>query len=216
MIKLTRFNSDSKQRGEFILNAELIQTIETTPDTVITLVNEKKFIVEETAEEEAASEDDSPFVVSEDETASEELTTEETPEEEAEVEPVFDALTSVASSPVDENEVIPDLELADPAMLSCEQDSNPLVTVCGMSVDEYFGIHRTLLVSDIPTVEEFEAIAKADELQTQALREETEELSLEDFFDGSEKSEDAEKMLSESADLRAALHQDLQALEASL
>ncbi len=134
-------------------------------------------------------------------------------EEEAELEPVFDALTSVASSPVDENEVIPDLELADPAMLSCEQDSNPLVTVCGMSVDEYFGIHRTLLVSDIPTVEEFEAIAKADELQTQALREETEELSLEDFFDGSEKSEDAEKMLSESADLRAALHQDLQALE---
>lgn len=52
MIKLTRFNSsDAKQRGEFILNAELIQTIETTPDTVITLVNEKKFIVEEPAEE---------------------------------------------------------------------------------------------------------------------------------------------------------------------
>ena len=55
MIKLTRFNSDSKtdskSRGEFILNAELIQTIETTPDTVITLVNEKKLIVEESAEE---------------------------------------------------------------------------------------------------------------------------------------------------------------------
>ena len=31
--------------------AELIQTIESTPDTVITLVNEKKFIVEEAAEE---------------------------------------------------------------------------------------------------------------------------------------------------------------------
>ena len=51
MIKLTKFNSDSSKRGEFILNAELIQTIETTPDTVITLVNEKKFIVEESAEE---------------------------------------------------------------------------------------------------------------------------------------------------------------------
>ena len=51
MIKLTKFNSDSKKQGEFILNAELIQTIETTPDTVITLVNEKKFIVEEPAEE---------------------------------------------------------------------------------------------------------------------------------------------------------------------
>ncbi len=51
MIKLTKFNSDSKKEGEFILNAELIQTIETTPDTVITLVNEKKFIVEEAADE---------------------------------------------------------------------------------------------------------------------------------------------------------------------
>ncbi len=51
MIKLTKFNSDSKKEGEFILNAELIQTIESTPDTVITLVNEKKFIVEEPAEE---------------------------------------------------------------------------------------------------------------------------------------------------------------------
>ncbi|MBR4152832.1 MAG: flagellar FlbD family protein [Selenomonadaceae bacterium] len=51
MIKLTKFNSDSKKEGEFILNAELIQTIESTPDTVITLVNEKKFIVEEAADE---------------------------------------------------------------------------------------------------------------------------------------------------------------------
>ena len=51
MIKLTKFNSDSNKRGEFILNAELIQTIESTPDTVITLLNEKKFIVEEAAEE---------------------------------------------------------------------------------------------------------------------------------------------------------------------
>lgn len=51
MIKLTKFNSDAGKRGEFILNAELIQTIETTPDTVITLVNEKKLIVDEPAEE---------------------------------------------------------------------------------------------------------------------------------------------------------------------
>ena len=51
MIKLTKFNSDSKEQGEFILNAELIQTIESTPDTVITLVNEKKLIVEESTEE---------------------------------------------------------------------------------------------------------------------------------------------------------------------
>lgn len=51
MIKLTKFNSDSNKHGEFILNAELIQTIESTPDTVITLVNDKKFIVEEAAEE---------------------------------------------------------------------------------------------------------------------------------------------------------------------
>lgn len=50
MIKLTKFNSDSK-KGEFILNAEHIQTIEETPDTVITLTNEKKLIVEEPMEE---------------------------------------------------------------------------------------------------------------------------------------------------------------------
>ncbi len=51
MIELTRFNSESKKMGKFILNAEHIQTIEETPDTVITLMNEKKFIVEEPAEE---------------------------------------------------------------------------------------------------------------------------------------------------------------------
>ncbi len=50
MIKLTKFNSD-KKKGEFILNAELIQTIEETPDTVITLVNEKVLIVDESADE---------------------------------------------------------------------------------------------------------------------------------------------------------------------
>lgn len=51
MIELTRFNSDSKKMGKFILNAEQIQMIEETPDTVITLMNEKKLIVEEPAEE---------------------------------------------------------------------------------------------------------------------------------------------------------------------
>jgi len=34
--------------AEFILNAELIETIEANPDTVITLTNDKKFIVQET------------------------------------------------------------------------------------------------------------------------------------------------------------------------
>ena len=51
MIKLTKFNSESKRKGEFILNAEVIQTIEETPDTVITLMNEKKFIVDEPVDE---------------------------------------------------------------------------------------------------------------------------------------------------------------------
>ncbi|MCZ8155291.1 MAG: flagellar FlbD family protein [Leptospira sp.] len=37
--------------AEFILNADLIETIEANPDTVISLVNEKKFIVMETVTE---------------------------------------------------------------------------------------------------------------------------------------------------------------------
>ena len=44
-------NDAYKTEFYIILNAELIQTIESTPDTVITLVNEKKFIVEEPADE---------------------------------------------------------------------------------------------------------------------------------------------------------------------
>lgn len=40
MIRLTRFNETT-----FVLNAELIQTIEETPDTVITLINGQKFLV---------------------------------------------------------------------------------------------------------------------------------------------------------------------------
>lgn len=48
MIKVTRLKS---QDNDFVLNAELIETIEKTPDTVITLVNGKKLIVEETVDE---------------------------------------------------------------------------------------------------------------------------------------------------------------------
>lgn len=44
MIKLTRF----KTKGHiFALNAELIESVEETPDTVITLTNGNKVIVEE-------------------------------------------------------------------------------------------------------------------------------------------------------------------------
>lgn len=44
MIKLTKFKSKGH---EFVLNAELIETIEETPDTVISLVNGNKVLVEE-------------------------------------------------------------------------------------------------------------------------------------------------------------------------
>ena len=46
MIKLTKFNSEAKKKGDFVLNAEIIETIEETPDTVVTLVNGKKLIVD--------------------------------------------------------------------------------------------------------------------------------------------------------------------------
>lgn len=46
MIKLTRMN-----KSEFILNVDLIEIIEETPDTVITLTNEHKMIVIESADE---------------------------------------------------------------------------------------------------------------------------------------------------------------------
>ena len=48
MIKLKKFKS---QEHDFVLNAELIETVEETPDTVITLVNGKKFIVEESMDQ---------------------------------------------------------------------------------------------------------------------------------------------------------------------
>ncbi|MDO8690105.1 MAG: flagellar FlbD family protein [Dehalococcoidia bacterium] len=46
MVQLSRFDS-----SEFYLNADLIETIETTPDTVISLTSGKKLIVRESAEE---------------------------------------------------------------------------------------------------------------------------------------------------------------------
>ena len=51
MIKVTKFKSDGDKQGEFILNAEMIETIEETPDTVITLNNGKKLLVEEPMED---------------------------------------------------------------------------------------------------------------------------------------------------------------------
>lgn len=46
MIRLTRLNGSN-----FVLNCELIETVESTPDTVISTVNGKKYIVSETIEE---------------------------------------------------------------------------------------------------------------------------------------------------------------------
>lgn len=51
MIMLTKFNSEAQKKGEFVLNAEVIETVEETPDTVITLINGKKLIVGESMEE---------------------------------------------------------------------------------------------------------------------------------------------------------------------
>ncbi len=46
MIKVTRLNGK-----EYILNAELIETVEETPDTVITLTTGKKLLVKESQED---------------------------------------------------------------------------------------------------------------------------------------------------------------------
>lgn len=46
MIHLTRTNGTT-----FYINPELIQTVEATPDTVVTLVNNKKMIVMDTPQE---------------------------------------------------------------------------------------------------------------------------------------------------------------------
>ena len=42
MIKVTRLN-----KSQYLINSELIETIEATPDTVITLIDGKKYIVTE-------------------------------------------------------------------------------------------------------------------------------------------------------------------------
>lgn len=42
MIKLTKINND-----EFVVNCDLIETIEETPDTIITLTSGKKLVVKE-------------------------------------------------------------------------------------------------------------------------------------------------------------------------
>jgi flagellar protein FlbD len=44
MIKLTRFN-----RTTFFLNCELVETVEETPDTVITTTEGRKYVVTESA-----------------------------------------------------------------------------------------------------------------------------------------------------------------------
>jgi flagellar protein FlbD len=46
MIRVTRIN-----RSPLILNSDLIEHVETTPDTVITLTNGQKFMVLESADE---------------------------------------------------------------------------------------------------------------------------------------------------------------------
>jgi len=49
MIRLTKINSSS-----FVLNCELIEMLESTPDTLITLSNGKKIVVIESIEEVVA------------------------------------------------------------------------------------------------------------------------------------------------------------------
>lgn len=48
MIKLSRFRNAG---GEFVVNADLIETVEATPDTVITLTTGHKLIVQQTVDE---------------------------------------------------------------------------------------------------------------------------------------------------------------------
>ena len=42
MIEVTRLNGEA-----FVLNADLIETVEARPDTVITLVNRRRYVVRE-------------------------------------------------------------------------------------------------------------------------------------------------------------------------
>lgn len=47
MVKVTKLN----RRDEFYINPSLIETIEKTPDTVITLINGKKYVVSDSLED---------------------------------------------------------------------------------------------------------------------------------------------------------------------
>lgn len=46
MIKVTRFNGE-----EFVINCDLIEHVEHTPDTVITLTSGHRFVVKESVDE---------------------------------------------------------------------------------------------------------------------------------------------------------------------
>ena len=46
MIRVTRFNGQ-----QYLLNADLIEMIESTPDTIITLLSGRKYIVRESSED---------------------------------------------------------------------------------------------------------------------------------------------------------------------
>ncbi|HEY3375614.1 MAG TPA: flagellar FlbD family protein [Candidatus Aquicultor sp.] len=46
MVKLTRLDG-----SEFTINASLIEVVEAKPDTVVTLINNKRYMVKETPEE---------------------------------------------------------------------------------------------------------------------------------------------------------------------
>lgn len=46
MIRVTRFNGQ-----QYLLNADLIETIESTPDTVVTVTSGRKYIVRESSED---------------------------------------------------------------------------------------------------------------------------------------------------------------------
>ncbi len=46
MVQVTRLNGKT-----FIINAEIIETVEETPDTVITMTDGKKFVVKESIKE---------------------------------------------------------------------------------------------------------------------------------------------------------------------
>ncbi len=46
MVKVTRFNGQ-----QYIINADLIETIESTPDTVVTLMSGRKHVVRESSDD---------------------------------------------------------------------------------------------------------------------------------------------------------------------